>query len=232
MTKSWLKVAFLAIFSISLALSACTPRTKSVSYENAAFVYTSAAQTAAAQAPLISTAFPLSPSDTMDITFVSTFPFFLTPTSIEEYPSAAAASSCDNSAFVADVTFPDNSVVAPDMTFGKTWSLENNGTCTWNENYSLTFTSGAAMDGNTTSISGTVAPGGTTDITVPMVSPSVDGTYTGYWQMMNSDGELFGVVVYVVIQVSSSVTSTPTLTATGATATPLPTSTPTVATAT
>jgi len=88
------------------------------------------------------------------------------------------------------------------------------------------------MDGNTTSISGTVAPGGTTDITVPMVSPSVDGTYTGYWQMMNSDGELFGVVVYVVIQVSSSVTSTPTLTATGATATPLPTSTPTVATAT
>lgn len=242
--RSSLRIHLLAIWCISLALSACAPQAKSVSEENAAFIYTSAAQTAAVQTPLLATTLPVYPTDTLDLTLASTALFFSTPTSYAEYPTAAVASSCDNSAFVADVTFPDNTVVAPDAPFGKTWSFENNGSCTWDDTYRLTFTSGEAMDGNTTAITGTVAPGDTTDITVPMVSPSVDGTYTGYWQMMNSDGELFGVVVYVLIQVSSSVTSTPTLTATGntatptpsftstATGTPLPTSTPSGATAT
>jgi hypothetical protein len=209
--KPLLKASFLALLSISLALSACGPKKKSVSSEeNAPFIYTSTAQTAAVHVPLTSTALPVNPNDTLEPESVNTATVPPTSTTFVESTAAPGADTCDNSSFVTDVTFPDNSVVAPATTFDKTWSVENNGTCTWNDNYSLTFTSGDQMFGATAPVSGTVAPGDTTDITVPMVSPNEDGTYTGYWQLMNDHGQLFGVVVYVLIQVSSSVTSTPT----------------------
>lgn len=137
---------------------------------------------------------------------------------------------CDNSAFVADVTYPDNTVVAPDTPFTKTWSLENTGTCTWDKSYSLFFTSGNEMGGATTPINGSVAPGDSTEISVSMISPGDEGTYTGYWRMMNNGGVEFGKSVYVTVEVSASVTSTPTITHTPTiTDTALPTTASTVA---
>jgi hypothetical protein len=212
--KSLLKVSVLAILSIMLGLSACTSQTATPTLDPAALVYTSAAQTAAVQLTHISNTITAQPSATQTLTPTNTATIFPTATPFGSRVSTATTSGCDQAAFVADVTFPDNTVVAPDTAFGKTWSFQNSGTCTWNANYSLTFISGSAMSGTTVSLGKTVAPGATVAITVPMVSPHNDGAYTGYWRMMNSNGVRFGVAVYVLIKVSSSVTSTPTRTVT------------------
>jgi hypothetical protein len=144
---------------------------------------------------------------------------------------AASASACDGSAYVSDVTISDGTVVAPGANFTKTWRIQNTGTCTWNSNYSIIFSSGERMSGTTTTIDQSVAPDETGDISVELTAPDTDGTYTGYWILSNNSGTAFGNYVYVQIIVSaSSSTSTPTPTATTASVTTTePTSTSTTA---
>jgi hypothetical protein len=220
-----LLVPLFATLLILMVLSACVFGKGSTSTNSAAAVYTSAAQTAAAQLTSIDTASPTRPSATFGPTSTSTATPSPAPTGspTQKYLFTATAGGCDNSVYMADVTYPDNTVVAPSTVFNKTWSIKNTGTCTWSEEYSLVFISGSAMGGGTTYLTAAVAPGGTVSITVPMTSPAENGTYTGYWRMMNASAVRFGASVTVVIKVSAGVTSTPTPTATGATVTPAPT---------
>ena len=137
-----------------------------------------------------------------------------------------AQSSCDNAAYVSDVTIEDGTEIYPDEVFAKTWELHNDGTCTWDEDYSLTFVSGTQMDGNDIAIESEVEPGENLEITVEMTAPSTELTYTGYWRMMNAEGTLFGDTIYVNIVVTEdAATSTPTEEE-EATSTPEPTDTP------
>ena len=52
-------------------------------------------------------------------------------------PLAGAATNtgplCKNSAFVADVTIPDGTVLKPGEKFTKIWSVQNTGICAWDE---------------------------------------------------------------------------------------------------
>jgi hypothetical protein len=140
-----------------------------------------------------------------------------------------SASACDSSVYVSDVTISDGTVMAPGETFTKTWTMQNTGTCTWSSNYTIIFSSGDSMSGESTTIDKSVSPNGTASISVDLTAPETDGTYTGYWILSNSSDVAFGNYVYVQIVVSSDAsTSTPTLTATTstvATATTAPTST-------
>jgi hypothetical protein len=42
-----------------------------------------------------------------------------------------------NSAFIADVTYPDGTVVEDNANIAKVWSIQNTGTCTWDDGFSL-----------------------------------------------------------------------------------------------
>ncbi len=139
--------------------------------------------------------------------------------------STASVVLCNNSIYVSDVTIADGTVLAPDEAFTKTWLLQNTGTCTWGEDYAITFASGAEMDGSSTEIDETVSPGEEVYVSVDLIAPSSEGTYVGYWKMADSDGNTFGTSVYVQIVVSEdAITQTPTST-TEYTSTPEPTST-------
>jgi hypothetical protein len=71
-------------------------------------------------------------------------------------------------------------------------------------------------------------PGDTSDITVNLVAPDRTGTYTGFWQMVQPNGESFGTRGFVQIRVvDDQVTVTPTVSAT-ATATSTPDSGPAI----
>ena len=54
----------------------------------------------------------------------------------------APVSTCHSSAFVADVTVPDDTVFNPGDDFDKTWRIQNTGTCSWDDGYNLVFVSG------------------------------------------------------------------------------------------
>jgi len=146
--------------------------------------------------------------------------------------SYTSATVCDSSGYLKDLTISDGTVLAPGTTFTKTWRIQNTGSCKWDKNYAISFSSGDDLSGATTSIDQFVSPNATGDISVELTAPDADGTYTGFWILTNGSGTAFGTYVYVRIIVSTdSSTSTPTPTATTeltATPTMIPTDSPTL----
>ncbi len=106
----------------------------------------------------------------------------------------AAAASCDQAEFIADVTIPDGTSVAPGAPMAKTWRLKNIGTCTWSTSYAIVFYTGTQMGApSVVYMPMSVAPGATVDITVNMTAPTTPGHYRGYWMLRNASSVLFGV---------------------------------------
>ena len=100
---------------------------------------------------------------------------------------------CDQVGKITDVTIPDGTTVAPNNTFVKTWRLTNAGSCTWTPAYALVFTGGSSLGAPTViGLSTNVLPGQTVDVSVSMTAPASAGSYTGYWQLRNASGGLFG----------------------------------------
>jgi hypothetical protein len=87
---------------------------------------------------------------------------------------------CDAAQYVADVTVPDDTVMAPNFAFTKTWRLKNVGTCTWTTSYRVDFDSGNPMSAVfPVNLPNSVAPGQTVDVSVNMVAPATSGSYQG-----------------------------------------------------
>jgi len=119
--------------------------------------------------------------------------------------SGGASGGCDVAQFVSDVTVPDGEDHAPDTTFVKTWKLRNAGTCSWSTSYSIVFVSGNSMGGPASqTLTGTIAPGTTIDISVNLTAPHETGSYTGYWTLKNATGQTFGDSFYVQIDVTGN----------------------------
>lgn len=102
---------------------------------------------------------------------------------------------CTNSiAFVDDLTFPDDTVVAPGTEFEKGWMLKNTGTCPWTTQYSLVFAGGDQMSApQTITLTTAVAPDQEIAVYAPFIAPEVEGTYRSDWLMADSAGNIFGV---------------------------------------
>jgi len=132
---------------------------------------------------------------------------------------APASQACvDSAAFVGDVTIPDNTVVASNTAFTKTWRLKNTGSCTWNNSYLVSYISGTTMSqqpGYWLVPQGqTVAPGQTVDVSVGMSSPTENGNYQSYWGLKKEHGQFMpvqgganGNSFYVKIKVNNGITN-------------------------
>ncbi len=137
-------------------------------------------------------------------------------------PSAAAtaASACANtSAFVADVTVPDGTLLAPGQTFNKIWRIRNSGSCTWGTGYQLVFVTGEAMTASTVIAVPNTAPGATVDLLVAMTASTTPGVHAGQWRLKSASGTVFGDSLSVSINVQSpaaptATTAPPTITPT------------------
>ena len=96
--------------------------------------------------------------------------------------------------FVRDVTVPDNAKIAPNARFTKTWRLQNTGTCTWTEDYTLIFARGEQMNGpESQSLGDVVKPGQKVDVSVELIAPATKGAYTSEWMLQAPNGEQFGL---------------------------------------
>lgn len=182
MLKPTLKILFVLL---TLLLGACGPISVTTAEEATAQVEAAIAETIAAQATATFTPLP-------------------SPTPVEN-------DYCDNSAFVADVTVADGTIVAPGQVFLKTWTLKNTGTCTWKPGYTIVFISGDLMQGNTREIGQAVEPQGQVDVTVRLYAPFTPGDYAAIWRLANGRGETFGEFVSVQIAVAGEGTPVPTL---------------------
>jgi hypothetical protein len=113
---------------------------------------------------------------------------------------------CYSAAFIEDVTVPNGSDFSAGTSFGKTWRLQNVGSCTWTTAYQLVFESGDHMSGpDSINLTSTVYPGQTVDVSAEMRAPSDSGTYTGNWRLEAPDGTIFGPDLIDQIVVTNSI---------------------------
>jgi hypothetical protein len=102
--------------------------------------------------------------------------------------------NCTNLVKFVSETVPDYTYEAPGSTFIKTWTLQNIGTCTWGTGYALAFDHGDQMSGAATvPITTSVAPNATITVSVSLTTPTVGGTYTGFWKLQSPQNVKFGV---------------------------------------
>lgn len=136
---------------------------------------------------------------------------------LEVFEESSPTAPCDLAAagVPLDLTYPDDSRLAPGEQFEKTWRIKNIGSCPWDANYRIEWFSGDFYPAEPVQIlENTVAPGDSVDISVQMVSPQEPGVYTSYWILRNPEGELFGIgpegrsPFWVRIQVVANATAT------------------------
>jgi hypothetical protein len=116
-----------------------------------------------------------------------------------------------NAAYAGDVTIPDGTEIPPGKSFVKTWRIRNTGTCAWEADTKLVFSSGDQMNGPSSVAVGPVAPNSGAQVSVNLVAPSTPGTYKGNWQLQAPDGTGYGSVIYaeIVVPAAPSPTETP-----------------------
>jgi ABC-type amino acid transport substrate-binding protein len=147
-----------------------------------------------------------------DVTGILPTPIPLTQPTATPVPTAAPAACVDGMKFVSDVNFADNNmktpvIIKPGEGFIKTWRVQNTGTCTWTSDYRLVYAYGnvaaALMGGQPINISGNVAPGQTSDLSVTLIAPKEQNIYQGFWQIENAQGGRFGQTIWVGISTRS-----------------------------
>ena len=111
---------------------------------------------------------------------------------------AGTAPVCNAALFIdhviVDVPVELGSTLMPGVEFTKTWRLQNEGTCTWDEGYALVLLEGDSIGApDEISLGSAVASGESLDISVTMAAPETPGTYSGEWMLRNAEGEFFGV---------------------------------------
>lgn len=113
-----------------------------------------------------------------------------------------AAPVCMNSAFIADVTYPDGTAVKQNANLAKVWSIQNTGTCTWDDGFSLQPITGDAK--------GTwvidekkefVNPDEIIEIRIDITTPSKAGEWGGCWKMQGDNGQYFGTPLCLLVMV-------------------------------
>jgi hypothetical protein len=173
------EIKFMAVlWVLLLVLSACGSGTPAPTEVSVSGVYTSVAQTlteGAGEATVTDTSM-LTDTPTLEMTPT------ITPTLGTSQPFALATSAsglCEDSEYVVDDSFQDNTLVLPGQTMIKTWKLQNSGSCAWSSDFSLVFVSGTQMGGIATAIGETVNPGYQIDASITLTAPTTEGTYTG-----------------------------------------------------
>lgn len=202
------KVLIIALTSI-LILAACAPATPAEPTPDVLAIRTSAAYTVVAEFTLTAAAFTPTPMPSTDTPIPE--PSTATATQgLTNDPTQAAlgtpAALTDDYSFdlnTLDVTIPDGTLMTPGQEFVKTWRIKNTGIGTWEEGYQVIFSysnpPNEDMDGQPVPLAVLVEPGQEVDVSVNFIAPTTPGTYTGYWQMVNSKGIPFGNKEYTLI---------------------------------
>lgn len=152
------------------------------------FILTACVKTSvqsATEAPVVFVTSTLPPTKP-GLVLPTDIPPTITPTLNPNDPTPT--SSCHDAAlFVEDVTVPDNTRLTAGEKFTKTWKFQNTGNCDW-IGYTINFISGDKMDAPETVAVPETDSNSEVDISVDLVAPSVDGAYTGNFELLDANG--------------------------------------------
>lgn len=136
--------------------------------------------------------------------------------------TAVAQAGISNSAYVADITVPDDTPITPGTQFVKTWRVKNTGERVWGTGFSLVLVNGETMSSQNSHPLPAIAPGVTGDVSINLTAPATPGTHFGDWRMKDDKGNLFGEVIYLRILVTQGAPTPPPTTHRNPPVTPVP----------
>ncbi|MDX9863181.1 MAG: NBR1-Ig-like domain-containing protein [Anaerolineaceae bacterium] len=112
-------------------------------------------------------------------------------------------SNCDNNLlFTEDITVPDGTLFEPGAEIDKQWRVENNGTCNWDERYSLRLVAGDTLGADQEQALFPARAGSQAVIRIEFIAPQETGSHRSAWQAFGPDGRPFGDPFYLEIMVA------------------------------
>ena len=129
---------------------------------------------------------------TLQVPPTSTTPTEQGNNSPQTSPTLADGSTCNLAGFVGE-TVPDGSQFTPGTAYTKTWTLRNEGTCTWSKDYAVVFVSGSSMSAPASMplTDKAIAPGESVVISMPLTAPTSAGAYKAEFKLRSSEGVIF-----------------------------------------
>ncbi|HSF80203.1 MAG TPA: NBR1-Ig-like domain-containing protein [Anaerolineales bacterium] len=125
-----------------------------------------------------------------------------TPTLVaEEQPTPTCV---NNLLFLEDLTVPDGTLVPPGSVIDKRWSVENNGTCNWDERFRLKLVAGSEIGAQVEQALYPARSGTQATIRILYTAPQEPGTYRSAWQAFSPEGQPFGDPIFIEVIVESS----------------------------
>ena len=116
-----------------------------------------------------------------------------TPIPPTDQPQPTKPADCvDTLSYMEDITIPDGTEVKPGEVMDKRWQVRNNGTCDWDDKYTLKLIAGDGMGGPQVQALYPARAGSAAIIRVELKAPTEPGTYRSAWQAYNSKDEAFG----------------------------------------
>lgn len=143
-------------------------------------------------------------------------------TSTPDATTSPDAACKDGAVLLEDVTVPDNSLMPRGEKFTKTWRFMNTGKCQWS-GYTIAFVAGDRMGSPDSAPVPATEAGKTVDVSIELTAPSIDGAYTGFYELKNANGETLAIGtestfwVQILIGNATAPTSGPVSTPAGAT---------------
>ena len=107
-------------------------------------------------------------------------------------PPIDVTSCKDSAVLLEDVTVPDNALMTRGEKFTKTWRFMNTGKCNWS-GYTIAFVAGDRMETPDSAPVPQTESGKTVDVSVELTAPSIDGAYTGFYELKNAKGETLSI---------------------------------------
>ncbi len=138
---------------------------------------------------------------------------FIPPTSGENHEQNSEAPSialptqqgnCVNQLrYKKDLTIPDGTEVLEGEKITKRWLITNEGSCNWDQSYSLQLISGLALGAKKYQLLYPVRQGSRAILEISFTAPNNPGRYNSWWQAFDSNGKRFGDPLYMDISVLS-----------------------------
>lgn len=104
-----------------------------------------------------------------------------------------------NLLYVEDLNIPDGTLVEPGVALDKRWLVENNGTCNWDQGYSLQLMSGPDLGAPHEQSLYPARSGSQVKVRIQFTAPQEPGTYRSAWQAADPQGRFFGDPIYIEI---------------------------------
>lgn len=142
-------------------------------------------------------------------------PLFVAPTfqptslSVSTESSTPAADETPQTActnilqWLNDLSIPDGSQVTAGSILEKQWQVKNNGTCNWDETYSIKLTAGDALGASSPQQLVPARGGSEAVVQIQFVAPAEPGRYRSAWQAHDPAGSPFGDPIYIEIVVTA-----------------------------